>query len=62
MKNKKILDRIIGDIFIKYDQKNLNQIGLLSVKPKIYVCNVDEKNIVKMSDIFLIGKLSFKLN
>ena len=37
----------ISTLAKKYDQKNLNQIGLLSVKPKIYVCNVDEKNLVK---------------
>ena len=27
------------------DTKTLNQTGLLSIKPKIYVCNVDEKSI-----------------
>ena len=37
----------ISTLFEKYDQKNLNQTGLLSVKPKIYVCNVDENSIVK---------------
>ena len=37
----------ISTLAKKYDQKNLNQIGLLSVKPKIYVCNVDEKSLVK---------------
>ncbi len=29
----------------QFDMKTLNQIGLLSVKPKIYVCNVDEASI-----------------
>ena len=29
----------------KFDQKILNQTGLLSTKPKIYVCNVDEKSV-----------------
>ena len=28
-----------------YSKKNLNQTGLLSTKPKLYVCNVDEKSI-----------------
>jgi len=28
-----------------YSKKNLNQAGLLSTKPKLYVCNVDEKSI-----------------
>ena len=30
-----------------YGSKTLNQIGLLSIKPKIFVCNVDENNISK---------------
>ncbi len=29
----------------EYDPKIINQTGLLSIKPKIYVCNVDEKSI-----------------
>ncbi|MDC3040103.1 redox-regulated ATPase YchF [Candidatus Pelagibacter sp.] len=29
----------------QFDKKVLNQSGLLSVKPKIFVCNVDEKSI-----------------
>ena len=37
----------ISTLAEKYDQKNLNQTGLLSVKPKIYVCNVDENSLVK---------------
>ena len=28
-----------------YSKKELQQIGLLSTKPKLYVCNVDEKSI-----------------
>ena len=32
-------------LFEKFDQKILNQTGLLSIKPKIFVCNVDEKSI-----------------
>ena len=29
----------------KFDQKILNQTGLLSIKPIIYVCNVDEQSL-----------------
>ena len=29
----------------EFDKKKINQSGLLSLKPKIYVCNVDEKSI-----------------
>jgi len=35
------LDTLIN----KFDKKKLNQTGLLSVKPKIFVCNVDEQSI-----------------
>ncbi len=31
----------------KFNSKKLNQSGLLSIKPKIFVCNVDEKSIKK---------------
>tara|TARA_B100000161_G_scaffold255419_1_gene217548 strand:- start:445 stop:1518 length:1074 start_codon:yes stop_codon:yes gene_type:complete len=30
-----------------FDKKKLNQSGLLSIKPKIFVCNVDEQSIQK---------------
>ena len=30
-----------------YNSKTLNQIGLLSIKPKIFVCNVDENTVSK---------------
>tara|TARA_B100000941_G_scaffold144163_1_gene102269 strand:- start:1714 stop:2787 length:1074 start_codon:yes stop_codon:yes gene_type:complete len=36
------------DLFLlkkNFERKQLNQSGLLSLKPKIFVCNVDEKNI-----------------
>ncbi len=36
------------DLFIlkqQFDKKNLNQSGLLSIKPKIFICNVDEQSI-----------------
>ncbi len=29
----------------QFDKKTLNQSGLLSIKPKIYVCNVDEQSV-----------------
>ena len=29
----------------EFDKKKINQSGLLSLKPKIYVCNVDEKSV-----------------
>ena len=38
------------------DVKTLNQTGLLSIKPKIYVCNVDEESVVngnKYTDTFI---------
>ena len=31
----------------KFDKKKLNQSGLLSIKPKIFVCNVDERSVQK---------------
>ena len=31
----------------KYSKNELHKIGLLSTKPKLYVCNVDEKSITK---------------
>ena len=37
-KNLKILNE-------QFNRKILNQTGLLSTKPKIYVCNVDEKSV-----------------
>ena len=37
-KNLKVLDE-------QFNNKILNQSGLLSIKPKIYVCNVDEESI-----------------
>ena len=39
--NDKSMD-ILNENFLS---KELNQTGLLSIKPKLYVCNVDEKNI-----------------
>ena len=39
--NNQNLDTLID----KFEKKTLNQTGLLSVKPKIFVCNVDEQSI-----------------
>jgi len=39
-------DKNIEEVLHKnYSKKELHQIGLLSTKPKLYVCNVDEKSI-----------------
>ncbi len=34
----------------EFNKKQINQSGLLSLKPKIFVCNVDEKSIQKGND------------
>ena len=39
-------DHDINKISEAFDKKELNSCGLLSVKPKLYVCNVDEKSIL----------------
>ena len=38
-------DKDFSNLKIKFDKKQLNQSGLLSLKPKIFVCNVDEKSV-----------------
>ena len=38
-------DKDISVLKNKFDKKLLNQSGLLSLKPKIFVCNVDEKSV-----------------
>tara|TARA_Y100001970_G_scaffold155902_1_gene190867 strand:+ start:2378 stop:3451 length:1074 start_codon:yes stop_codon:yes gene_type:complete len=38
-------DKNIEVVFKNYNKKIINQCGLLSLKPKLYVCNVDEKSI-----------------
>ena len=40
-------DRDISILQSQFDRKKLNQSGLLTVKPKIFVCNVDEQSIQK---------------
>ncbi len=41
LNNGKDLSELVND----FDEKIINQTGLLSIKPKIYVCNVDEKSL-----------------
>ena len=38
-------DKNFSKLKIEFDKKQLNQSGLLSLKPKIFVCNVDEKSV-----------------
>ena len=38
-------DKSLSILSDQFDKKVLNQSGLLSIKPKIFVCNVDEKSI-----------------
>ena len=38
-------DKDLISLYSEFDKKKLNQSGLLSLKPKIFVCNVDEKSI-----------------
>ncbi len=40
-------DKDISALKNQFDKKLLNQSGLLSLKPKIFVCNVDEKSVQK---------------
>ena len=47
---KKALDFInnnkdLSILYSEFNKKQLNQSGLLSLKPKIFVCNVDEKSV-----------------
>ena len=35
----------LSKLVYEFDEKIINQTGLLSIKPKIYVCNVDEKSV-----------------
>ena len=35
----------LSELNNEFDEKIINQTGLLSIKPKIYVCNVDEKSV-----------------
>ncbi len=40
-------DKSLKDLEKEYEKKDLNLCGLLSSKPKIYVCNIDEQSIGK---------------
>ena len=49
---KTVLDHInnnknLKDLYDQFDKKKLEGSGLLSIKPKIFVCNIDEKSIKK---------------
>ncbi len=49
-------DKDISILKNQYEKKMLNQAGLLSLKPKIFVCNVDEKSVQNgnnYSDMFI---------
>ena len=35
----------LSELVNELDERVINQTGLLSIKPKIYVCNVDEKSV-----------------
>jgi len=37
----------LEDLYDQFDKKKLNKSELLSIKPKIFVCNIDEKSIKK---------------
>ena len=37
----------LSDLKTKFDKSQLNRSGLLSLKPKIFVCNVDEQSVKK---------------
>jgi GTP-binding protein YchF len=43
-------DKDISILKDDFDKKQLNLSGLLSLKPKIYVCNVDEKSVQNGND------------
>ena len=40
-------DKNMGILYENFSNRELNLTGLLSIKPKLYVCNVDEKSIEK---------------
>ena len=40
----------IDDLKAKFDKKQINLSGLLSLKPKIFVCNVDEQSVQNGND------------
>ena len=40
-----LINRDISILKTQFNTKQLNQSGLLSIKPKIFVCNVDEQSV-----------------
>ena len=49
-------DKDLSTLKSQFDTKQLNQSGLLTIKPKIFVCNVDEKSVRdgnKYTEIFI---------
>ena len=43
-------DKDISSLRSQFEKKQINQSGLISLKPKIFVCNVDEKSIQNGND------------
>jgi hypothetical protein len=43
-------DKDLSTLKSEFNKKQLNQSGLLSLKPKIFVCNVDEKSVQNGND------------
>ena len=47
-------DKNISILNTQFNKKQLNQSGLLSLKPKIFVCNVDEQSVQKGNDYTIV--------
>ena len=47
-------DKDISILNTQFNKKQLNQSGLLSLKPKIFVCNVDEQSVQKGNDYTIV--------
>ena len=43
-------DKNVSNLRSQFEKKQINRSGLLSLKPKIFVCNVDEKSIQNGND------------
>ena len=43
-------DKDLSVLNSEFDKKQLSQSGLLSIKPKIFVCNVDEQSVQNGND------------
>ena len=54
-------DEDISILNAQFNKKQLNQSGLLSLKPKIFVCNVDEQSIQKGNDYTKVFSNKFGL-